>query len=439
MFNFNKPPSTPATTSPSGSSAFGGFGGAPSPGVFASPASATTSASSLFGQPSAGGSSLFGKPAITTAASSSSSIFAASAAAPSGVFGGGMSASAASSGNSFGGDASAAPTAGSSSFSTFSQPTAAMSKIFERPAPTPAPYAGLKVAPPARSSYAFAGSFGGSSIPAVAPTPAMFPSPSPAATTFASAAPTSAASPRTGASALPSAPVPSCSSTGGFFGAPAASSTAVSQPPASSGQPSTTKSGLAKPLAVRSKTALPASSVGALQPTAFRELDSSLNKMIAGFEHYHLAFIQNLEEFDRRLQQLEEEKDAFCVDVRMVSEMQAGLAEELSRLEEAIELPLAEPTASNTVEQKRLAALNLLSDVAVQFDEMEAELEEASELLHEVGNAEESGDDRQTVENLEQIRRILRSQWTSVTNVEKEADLLAERVQQHTERATHLH
>ncbi|KAI6238140.1 hypothetical protein M3Y99_00711600 [Aphelenchoides fujianensis] len=458
-------------------------------------------------------------------AASSSNFFGAPAASTPLADGGETSTSAAASGFVFGGAAPTAPTAGLSS-SVFGQPTAGSSKIFETAAPIPDPYAGLKVAPPPPSSYPFAGSFGGSSIPAVAPTPEMFLLPLSAATKTASslfrqpierapslfgktgtttsapsAAPstdsstfglpaassaTQAAVPAAGglfgaksvalptysapassavgglfgtpavSSTFPSAPIASNSSAGGLFGGSAAPSVAVSQPPASSGQTSTAGIGITKPAASSSIANLPASAAAAPHPTPFRELDSSLNKMIASLEHQHLAYIQTvnrvneydqlllqnqlgLEEFNRRLQQLEEEKDAFCMDVRMVSEMQAELEEELSRLEELIELPLAESVALNTAEQKRLAALNLLSDVTVQFDEMEAELEEAGELLHEVRNAEESVDNHETVENLEQIRRNFHSQWTSMTDVEKEANLLAERVQQDMGRATHLH
>ncbi|KAI6228873.1 hypothetical protein M3Y99_01179800 [Aphelenchoides fujianensis] len=183
-----------------------------------------------------------------------------------------------------------------------------------------------------------------------------------------------------------------------------------------------------------------------------QELDRCLNRLIAHTENQQLEHARNVERinqhdqqllqhqrgfdaFNRHLQQLEQEKEAFFEDVKMVIEMQAGMAEELNRLEEMVKQPLHGPPAvlpldGRSAEQKRVAASQALADAAVQFDEVEDQLDEAAELLQDARHTRASTSGQPKVTNLHQIRRILNAQWKNINDVEKETDLLAEKVQQ---------
>ncbi|KAI6222493.1 hypothetical protein M3Y99_01496800 [Aphelenchoides fujianensis] len=224
---------------------------------------------------------------------------------------------------------------------------------------------------------------------------------------------------------------------------------AFPQPPA--GRASSSGIGIARPHATGLTAGVPhAPAARPIDP--LQELDRCLNRLIAHTENQQLEHALNVERinqhdqqllrhqrgfdaFNRHLQQLEEEKDAFFEDVKMVIEMQAGMAEELNRLEEMVKEPLDGPPVvvpldGRSAEQKRIAASQALADAAVQFDEVEDQLDEAAELLQDARHTRASSSGQPKVTNLDQIRRILNAQWKNINDVEKETDLLAEKLQQ---------
>jgi len=246
----------------------------------------------------------------------------------------------------------------------------------------------------------------------------------------------------------PGAPV-----TSNLFGTPAKTQAAqptltrAVQPTPAQTQPITTQPASTL-LAPQTSVAAQMPAVAPIQDKmTFRELDTMLNKLIDDFEQqqhtfkrqvdevnaYDLVLADNeekLEQFNRELNLLEEEKDRFGMDVQMISEMQGEMLKVIEDMEKQAGIPAygegeqdLKQKYPHSVDERRFSMLQLLSDANAQYDEIEDSLQEASENLTALRQSQQlvsTNENESSSSVMDQIRLILHKQLENVSLADKD-------------------
>lgn len=144
-----------------------------------------------------------------------------------------------------------------------------------------------------------------------------------------------------------------------------------------------------------------------------------------------------LEQFNRELNLLEEDKDRFAMDVQMICEMQGDMLKVVEEMEKQMGIPAyveggeheLKQKYTHSVDERRFSMLQLLSNANAQYNEVEDALQEANEQLSALRQSKSltdaaGSDGDSSVNVLDQIRSILQKQLESINWADNEIGLL---------------